>query len=550
MKSFTFLGLAMILLFSGGCRKKSETAELEIREAGYEVTTEGWFEAVSANDVAVMRKMVKSGFDVKTKDGEGNSALHIAAVTGGKDAGEYLLNQGFSVDEEGAGGRTPLMAAVVAGQPEMVKWLLRQGADPMLKDGNGFMALMLAVSEGNASAVGELAQYHREELDSALLLAAISGKAEVIDSLTNYGASVYAQMEDGRTALMLAAQNGHREAVALLIDIGASRFATTESGDTAQSLAVAAGNDEIAKMIETGFSGGSLALETDEEIAVAMGGFMDEAEADPGEVAAVEDPAAGEEAAVPSVPSGADPSGDGLASLFPDEERATADVGGADPAVRSNRVDPASPARSAAVPTPLAGATVSIRGSAGEVAVAEPGQGNPGEPAPKPATAAMAGEPPLVMRHYRQRELPVEVKQVSGDVASLYFPGSEPKDVQVAAGEIIPGSTLTVVKVFSRMEQGKLNNGAPVEVGVIEVEDSRSGQRAEWIAGRPATGHEPVALVEDSVSGKRYVAKPGQKFTAEDGREFVVSDVRPTQLVIEEVATGQVSTLRLRGPKG
>ena len=123
-------------------------------------------------------------------------------------------------------------------------------------------------------------------------------------------------------------------------------------------------------------------------------------------------------------------------------------------------------------------------GGGGDLAAAEPGGANA-------VASRKTGAPPLVMRQYRQRELPVVVRQVSGGVAALHFPGPEPKDLEVAAGETIPGSTLTVVKVFSRMETGKLNEGAPVEVGVIEVEDSRSGQRAEWVAGRPAAGHEP-----------------------------------------------------------
>jgi hypothetical protein len=157
---------------------------------------------------------------------------------------------------------------------------------------------------------------------------------------------------------------------------------------------------------------------------------------------------------------------------------------------------------------------------------------------------------PLVMRHYRQRELPVEVKQVSGGVASLHIAGKQPREVSVKAGQEIPGSSLVVVRVFTRTEHGKLNGGQPLEVGVVEVEDSRSGGKMEWLAGRPAKGHDPVALVEDAATGRRYVAKPGQKFSSEDGRQFVVSDVRPSQIVIEEIATGEVRTLRLRGPKG
>jgi hypothetical protein len=107
-----------------------------------------------------------------------------------------------------------------------------------------------------------------------------------------------------------------------------------------------------------------------------------------------------------------------------------------------------------------------------------------------------------------------------------------------------------VVRVFSRTETGKLNQGQPIEVGVVEVEDKDSGLKREWIAGRSASSHDPVALVEDSATGRRYIAKPGQKFFSDDGREFVVSDVRPSQLVIAETATGEVRTLRLRGPRG
>ena len=157
---------------------------------------------------------------------------------------------------------------------------------------------------------------------------------------------------------------------------------------------------------------------------------------------------------------------------------------------------------------------------------------------------------PLVMRYYRQRELPVEVRSVSGGIASLRIAGPEPKEVQVRDGEMIPQSNLMVVRVFSRMEEGKLNDNQPIEIGVVEVEDAASGKRREWIAGRSASGHDPVALVEDAATGQRYIAKPGQNFFSEDGREFVVNDVRPSQIVIEDTSSGEVRTLRLRGPKG
>lgn len=584
MDFLKILGICVLVLGLTQCRRKSNPVEKEVREAGYEMTSEGWFSAIKANDVAVLKKMVDGDFDDKTKDAEGKSGLHVAAASGSKQAGEYLLNRGHSVDATGAEGRTPLMEAVRAERPEMVKWLLRQGADPKLKDSGGFMALMLAATEGKATSVEELAPYHREDLDSALLLAALVGQAEVIDVLTNYGASVYARMEDGRTPLMLAAQNGHKQAAALLIDIGASRFSTTESGDTAQSFAVAAGHSEIAGMIASGFTGDSLAFETDEEVAEAMGDYLKDLEPAPegeagGRIAANEEgdesempgraPVAGQEDNLELLPeqnrhqagaegdqvatftgnSGGDlPQGDPGVVRNPaggNRPRTAADgalfgdaaggiVGRNEPPQETGRDMEVVGAPISRTPRTLAGARI------GKVEVPPAGGG----------AAASAPEIPLVMRHYRQRELPVEVRKVSGGVASLRIAGPDNKEIQVQAGEAITQSNLVVVKVFSRTELGKLNDSQPIEVGVVEVEDTASGQRREWIAGRPASGHDPVALVEDAATGQRYVAKPGQKFTSEDGREFIVSDVRPSQLVIEDTGSGEVRTLRLRGPKG
>lgn len=537
-----FIFACVLACSLSGCRKKFDAAAKEISEAGYAMTAEGWFTAVRDNDVSVMKKMVDGGFDAKTMDAEGNGALHVAAASGAVGAGEYLLNRGFSIEQKGSGGRTPLMAAVVADKPEMVRWLLRQGADPKPKDDQGFMALMLAVNEGGHASVEELAPYHREDLDSALLLASLVGKAEVIDALTNYGASVYARMEDGRTPLMLAAQNGHKEAAEMLIDIGASRFATTESGDTAQSLAVAADHTDLAEMIEKGFPGDTLALESDEEVAVAMDEYL--AENQEG-IEEPEEPAANGSASDDSV------AGDRLAENDSGEEIAPWNK-----PVPGQGDFGTSPDQAALSDAPRDFETGGIAPGASQPAIAA--KTIEGARIGKRQQSAAQGvlkdetedDLPLVMRHYRQRELPVEVKQVSGGVASLHIAGSPAREVEVKAGQTIPGSSLSVVRVYSRSESGKLNDGATIEVGIVEVEDTTSGRKMEWMAGRPAVGHDPLALVEDAATGRRYVAKPGQKFTSDDGREFIVNDVRPGQIVIEETASGEVRTLRLRGPKG
>lgn len=457
-----FLGLV-------ACKKDKGLAEADIEEAGYAMTQEGWLKALRADHLEVVKKMAKSGFDIKAKDEKGRHSLHIAAEAGSINVAEYLLDSKIPINDTDNEGRTPLMLAVLSGRHEMVRWLLKQGADPKLKDKNGYMALMLAVSNHQVKSVEELAPYHREDLDSALLLASMEGDAAAIDTLTNYGASVHARMDDGQTPLMLAAKNGHQEAVAILIDIGASRHTTTEAGETAQSLAIKEGHPEIAEMIEKGFSGEAIALDTDEQIAMALSSEINK---------------------------------------------------------------PATGGKSPEKVVLLEGARISSF--------------------PKGSTAnnSSAQDSPIIMRQYSQRELPVEVKKVSAESATLRLSGKPAKEISVRAGDTIPSSNLVVVKVSTRTEVGKLNNSQPIYVGVVVVENKQTGQRREWRSGAPAVGHDPVALVEDAVTGRRYIAKNGQKFSSEDGRQFIVSDVRPGQLVIEDVTSGEVSTLLLRGPRG
>ncbi len=466
------------------CRKPADATKSDLVEAGYQLTSADWFRASRANDAAALKKFIAGGFSVETRDETGDSALHAAANSGAKDSADFLMDRGLAVDLPGAADRTPLMAAVLGDQTAMVRWLLRQGANPLLKDKDGYVPLMIAVREGKSGSAAELAPYNRENLDSAILVAALLGRTEVIDTLTNYGASVYARMEDGRTPLMVAAENGHTEAVKLLLDLGAGRLATDAAGHTAADLATAAGHAEIAALISREPLPAELALEPPAEIAKSMNSFVD----------------------------------------------AAAPQGSAEKA-------PSAPA-SHAPATPIQGETLSA-------AVDAPAS-TPSAPAAKETLRL----PPLVMRHYREREMPVQVRTVEEDVATLAVSGKSSREVKVRAGDTIPGSHLVVLRVHRAMRSGKLNLGNPVEVSIVEVRDPSTGVTREWISGVSTTTHDPTALVEDAATGRRYTAAPGQRFKSADGTEFIVSDVRPNQIVIEDAATRAVKTIPLRGPRG
>lgn len=472
------------------CKKAAESAKTDLSEAGYQLTAADWFRAARANDVAALKKFEAGKFPFDTRDAAGNTALHAAAEAGAKDAADHLLKRGLEIDVTGAGGRTPLMSATLAGQTEMVRWLLRQGASPALKDEQGFKPLMLAVREGKTGAVAELAPYDRSDLDAALLLAALVGRADVIDTLTNFGASVYGRMEDGRTPLMVAAENGHGDAVKLLLDIGSSRFTTDAEGRTAADLATAAGHADIAALLMREPVAQDFSLDSPTEIAAALD---ESAEA---------------------------PSANGKA------------------ATAATAVDrPAS--------LPIEGKKLSARVTASPTSGSAPPAGTTADD-----TFPM---PPLVMRSYREKEMPIAVRSVRGDTATVRLGGSGSaggREVTVKAGDPLPGTSLVVLRVQRRMEDSKVSHGDPVEISVVAVRDTATGRTRDWISGIPATAHDPVALVEDAATGRRYVVSPGQRFQDAEGNEYLISEVRPNQVVIQDVVTGGVRTIRLRGPRG
>lgn len=493
-------GMAVVALFTA-CRERGAVEVEKLQEAGYELNQEALFRAAESDDLGAMERMLAGGLAVDVKDGAGRTALHAAAGAGALKSIDFLLDRGLEVDVTDAKLRTPLMEAVLRSTPETVRYLLRQGADPLMKDEDQFKPLMLAVKEGRESVVPELAAYVREDLDDALLAASILGQARVIDALTNFGASVYARLEDGRSALMLAAQKGNDEAVEMLLSIGANRFAMDGEGRMAVDHARIAGHEALAARLEEEPQEGDFELEEPAELGVAM-------------VRRVE--MAG--------PVGLD--GETVAEEAMPWNRPVAGQGAGEFEALAGPAE---------APESLEGAILAAR---------------PDETAEATVADDEADEPaaPLVMRLYHQKELPLRVETVTGERATLRLAGGE--SVEVVRGEGIPGTPLKLIRVERRMRAAKGDSGPETEVSVVEVGDGESGKHRELVAGLPAYAHDPVALVEDAGSGKFFVARVGQRFRTADGDDYLVADVRPNQVVIENTTSRETLTIPLRGPRG
>lgn len=450
-----------------GCSEKSENKH----EASAGVSI---FAVAASNDTDELAQLIKSKVDLNQKDADGNTALHIATLNGAKDVATKLIQSGVEIDSLNAKGETPLIVATRAGQTEMIRALLRLNASPDLKDEQGYRAITIAAESGNPEVVEALALYSRQYLDDALFVAALKGHSEMINPLTNYGASVYSRLDgDGRTPLMLAAQNGHQESVRILMENGANRYSTDEQGMTAAQLAQVAGHQNIAEYLGEVPSVEEFSIvDFDEEIVAKTVTKVVEIEQ---AVATAEAISAGDP--IPNMPPEVD--------VFSLDSRQIASV-------------PAKPL-----------------------------------------------EDQIQIKAYREESLPVKIKGVDNKKVSVRYLYGENKTVDVFPGQKIPETTLEVVSAQQKRDHSKVTaNGEPADVSLVKVRDTNSGEIKEVTAGLDVGRTQPFAVLQEADSGLFLVAKRGDLFKDKEGTSYEILEVRPTQLVIMNVDTGVVETLK------
>ena len=91
--------------------------------------------AVRQGHQSMVSLLVNSGADPTIRDGEGSSAIHIAAQFSYWPIVAYLVAKGVDPDTFDTNGLTPLMWAVLRSQgPDTIRVLLALGADPNLTD--------------------------------------------------------------------------------------------------------------------------------------------------------------------------------------------------------------------------------------------------------------------------------------------------------------------------------------------------------------------------------------------------------------------------------
>ena len=216
------------------------------------------FEAIKESNAAQLKELLENGADIELRDGSGNTALICAAAGFTSACLELLLQAGATVNVQNKFGTTALINAVREhyGDIEKVSALLKAGADANVVDSKGHSLIYWAIFGANEDVSLALIQAGvdvnivNEGGVSTLMQAIEKGYIpEIVEMLLNAGADTEYQNSHG-TALMLAAESGKLDIVNMMITAGANINTQYQFGKTALSRAAGNGHDQIVEVLK------------------------------------------------------------------------------------------------------------------------------------------------------------------------------------------------------------------------------------------------------------------------------------------------------------
>jgi ankyrin repeat protein len=189
-------------------------AAIALLAAAAALSDRALLDAAKRGDVAAVRQALKEGADPNFAQGDGLTALHLAAEAGQLEVTKVLLAARANVHAKTRiGAYTPLHLAAGAGHVDVVTALLEAGADARAATtSSGVTPLHLAAK-------------------------ALNGDAAV-RALLQKGADVNARERSDQTPLMFAAAAGRTVSVKVLVEFGADPSLATMVTDVLRELLV------------------------------------------------------------------------------------------------------------------------------------------------------------------------------------------------------------------------------------------------------------------------------------------------------------------------
>ena len=217
--------------------------------------------AVRADDVEMVRALLRAGANANAPTRNGVTPLVLAATNANAVTMEALLKAGANPNWSLSEGQTVLMTAARTGNPAAIRTLLTHGADVHAKERvAGENALIWAAMENHADAIAALVaggaevnarsqrtNYPEREFGDGksgrltvlppggwtpLMYAARQNATAAVHALANAGADLNLTDPDGTTALVIAVINAHYDLARDLLDAGADANIGDQAGMT------------------------------------------------------------------------------------------------------------------------------------------------------------------------------------------------------------------------------------------------------------------------------------------------------------------------------
>jgi hypothetical protein len=187
--------------------------------------------------------LLANGASPLAADGEGNTALHGAALSEEPIVAAMLLDAAAPVNALNKAGVSPLAAACRAANWPLAKYLLEHGARPAPAEGEPALVAAAGIADDDPAGI-KLLLKHRAPVDatdahrrSALMAAAAEGHEQIARTLLAAGADPNLADRHGSTALMEAARSGAGSLVQALADAHADATARDNHDRDALTLA-------------------------------------------------------------------------------------------------------------------------------------------------------------------------------------------------------------------------------------------------------------------------------------------------------------------------
>lgn len=207
----------------------------------------------------IVNLLINMDCDINETDRFGRSALFVACYLGRTNVAIKLMNIGANHSLCDANGVSPLFAACRGGYSKIVEALLENEADMLACNTNGFSPLLVASEAGHINIVEQLLQvadqknvniFQNDNLDrSAVFLASINGRKDVVDSLLKKGADLEKCDKKGLSPLIAACSVGKSDVVIALLEKTADMSKIDNAGRSALLIACEKEDNRIVHIL-------------------------------------------------------------------------------------------------------------------------------------------------------------------------------------------------------------------------------------------------------------------------------------------------------------